>query len=178
MVGILGCGRHSGHELFTGSYLLYTILLANNGQARLEPVCTVLGKLGSCDVGIDEEYYLINLASSHMLVSKIKPCRWTIDYRSKKKADPIADLGTVHEFIKKSLHVDASKVQLQDKIRRLKKYMNNAGKERGKERVLTKAHEQKEYELSKKIWDKEKSDKWVQVEVVKVDNVAASMGMR
>ncbi|KAF3637022.1 putative histone H3.3-like [Capsicum annuum] len=102
----------------------------------------------------------------------------TIDYRSKKKADSIANLGTFHEFIKMSLHVDASKVQLQDKIRRLKKYMNNAGKEKGKERVLTKAHEQKEYELSKKIWDKEKSDKWVQVEVVKVDNVAASMGLK
>ncbi|PHT35604.1 hypothetical protein CQW23_23304 [Capsicum baccatum] len=70
------------------------------------------------------------------------------------------------------------RVQLQDKIRRLKKYMNNAGKEKGKERVLTKAHEQKEYELSKKIRDKEKSDKWVQVEVVKVDNVAASMGLK
>lgn len=100
-----------------------------------------------------------------------------IDYRSKKKADPVADLSAFHEFIKKSLHVDVSKSQLQDKIRRLKKkYENNAGKEKkGKERTFSKPHEQKGYELSKKIWGKEKSDK-VQEEVVKVENVTSSKG--
>ncbi|XP_060198944.1 probable transcription factor At1g11510 [Lycium barbarum] len=84
-----------------------------------------------------------------------------IDYRSKKKADPVADLSAFHEFIKKNLHVDVTKAQLQDKIRRLKKkYENNAGKEKkGKERIFSKPHEQKGYELSKKIWGKEKNDK-------------------
>ncbi|OIT37832.1 PREDICTED: GLABROUS1 enhancer-binding protein-like [Nicotiana attenuata] len=84
-----------------------------------------------------------------------------IDYRSKKKSDPVADLSAFHEFIKKSLHVDVSKTQLQDKIRRLKKkYENNAGKEKKgkKERTFSKPHEQKTYELSKKIWGKEKTD--------------------
>lgn len=97
------------------------------------------------------------------------------DYRSKKKADPVADLSAFHEFIKKSLHVDVTKTQLQDKIRRLKKkYANNAGKEKkGKERTFSKHHEQKAYELSKMIWGNEKSDK---VEVVKVENVTASKG--
>lgn len=99
------------------------------------------------------------------------------DYRSKKKADPVADLSAFHEFIKKSLHVDVTKTQLQDKIRRLKKkYANNAGKEKkGKERTFSKQHEQKAYELSKMIWGNEKSDKG-QVEVVKVENVTASKG--
>ncbi|WMV26968.1 hypothetical protein MTR67_020353 [Solanum verrucosum] len=99
------------------------------------------------------------------------------DYRSKKKADPVADLSAFHEFIKKSLHVDVSKAQLQDKIRRLKKkYENNAGKEKkGKERTFSKPHEQKAYELSQKVWGKEKTDK-VPVEVVKVENVTASKG--
>ncbi|KAG8379553.1 hypothetical protein BUALT_Bualt07G0101000 [Buddleja alternifolia] len=30
--------------------------------------------LGSCEIGVDEECYLVDPASSHMLVSKIKPC--------------------------------------------------------------------------------------------------------
>ncbi|KAJ8541357.1 hypothetical protein K7X08_002173 [Anisodus acutangulus] len=96
-----------------------------------------------------------------------------IDYRSKKKADPVADLSAFHEFIKKSLQIDVTKTQLQDKIRRLKKkYENNAGKEKkGKERTFTKPHEQKAYELSKKIWGKEKSDN--KGEVVKVENNAS-----
>lgn len=99
------------------------------------------------------------------------------DYRSKKKADPVAHLSAFHEFIKKSLHVDVSKAQLQDKIRRLKKkYENNAGKEKkGKERTFSKPHEQKAYELSQKIWGNEKSDK-VPVEVAKEENVTASKG--
>lgn len=102
-----------------------------------------------------------------------------IDYRSKKKADPVADLTAFHEFIKKSLHVDVAKTQLQDKIRRLKKkYENNAGKEKkGKERSFTKPHEQKAYELSKKIWgSKEKSSDKGEGEVVKVENVGVSKG--
>ncbi|XP_016508976.1 putative transcription factor At1g61730 [Nicotiana tabacum] len=84
-----------------------------------------------------------------------------VDYRLKKKSDPVADLSAFHDFIKKSLHVDVSKTQLQDKIRRLKKkYENNAGKEKKgkKERTFSKPHEQKTYELSKKIWGKEKTD--------------------
>ncbi|CAN4122320.1 unnamed protein product [Withania somnifera] len=99
-----------------------------------------------------------------------------IEYRSKKKADPVADLSAFHEFIKKSLHVDVAKTQLQDKIRRLKKkYENNAGKEKkGKERSFTKPHEQKAYELSKKIWGKEKSDNKGEFEIVEVENVAGS----
>ncbi|KAM7500900.1 hypothetical protein LguiA_025314 [Lonicera macranthoides] len=80
-----------------------------------------------------------------------------IDYRAKKGADPVADMNAFHEFIKKSLHIDVSKTQLSDKVRRLKKkYENNAGKEKkGKDRTFAKPHEQKAYELSKKIWGRE-----------------------
>ncbi|CAI9756572.1 unnamed protein product [Fraxinus pennsylvanica] len=76
-----------------------------------------------------------------------------IDYALEKKSDPVADLNDFHDFIRKNLHVDATRTQLQDKIRRLKKkYENNKSKEKeGKERTL-KAHEQKGYDLSKKIW--------------------------
>ncbi|KAL3522098.1 hypothetical protein ACH5RR_014932 [Cinchona calisaya] len=82
-----------------------------------------------------------------------------IDYSAKKKADPVADLNAFLEFIKKNLHIDVSRTQLQDKIRRLKKkYENNAGKatKGSKERILSKPHEQKAYDLSKKIWGNEK----------------------
>lgn len=80
-----------------------------------------------------------------------------LDYRAKKKADPIADLNDFHEFIKKSIHIDVSKTQLQDKIRRLKKkYKNNSSKEnKGKYKVPSKAHEHTAYELSKKVWGQE-----------------------
>ncbi|CAK9135455.1 unnamed protein product [Ilex paraguariensis] len=77
-----------------------------------------------------------------------------IEYMAKKGADPVADMIAFHEFIRKSLHVDVTKTQLSDKVRRLrKKYENNASKEEeGKERNFAKPHEQKLYELSKKIW--------------------------
>ncbi|CAI9783893.1 unnamed protein product [Fraxinus pennsylvanica] len=80
-----------------------------------------------------------------------------IDYAAKKKSDPVADLNGFHDFIKKNLHVDVTRTQLQNKIRRLKqKYENNKSKEKkGKERTFSKAHEQKAYDLSKKIWGSE-----------------------
>lgn len=78
-----------------------------------------------------------------------------IDYKTEKNGEnPIADMGAFHEFIKKSLHVDVSRAQLVDKVRRLKKkYVNNASREKnGKDRSFSKSHEQKGYELSKLIW--------------------------
>ncbi|KAL6562207.1 hypothetical protein OROGR_003214 [Orobanche gracilis] len=80
-----------------------------------------------------------------------------IDYKAKKKSDPVADLNAFHDFIKKNLHVDVTRTQLQDKIRRLKKkYENNKSKEKeGKERTFIKPHEQKAYELSKCVWGDE-----------------------
>ncbi|KAL2523974.1 DNA-binding storekeeper protein-related transcriptional regulator [Abeliophyllum distichum] len=80
-----------------------------------------------------------------------------IDYLAKKKTDHVADLNAFHDFIRKNLHVDVTRAQLQDKIRRLKKkYENNQGKDKkGKERTFTKSHDQKVYELSRKIWGSE-----------------------
>ncbi|KAJ0735509.1 putative transcription factor GeBP family [Helianthus annuus] len=77
-----------------------------------------------------------------------------IGYKKEKGEDPIADMGAFHEYIKKSLHVDFSRSQLVDKVRRLKKkYVNNASREKdGKDRSFSKSHEQKAYELSKIIW--------------------------
>ncbi|GFS29838.1 hypothetical protein Acr_00g0008750 [Actinidia rufa] len=78
-------------------------------------------------------------------------------YAAEKGADPVADTNGFHDFIKKSLHVDVSKTQLSDKIRRLrKKYENNSGKgQNGQDPSFSKPHEQKAYELSKKIWGNE-----------------------
>lgn len=78
-----------------------------------------------------------------------------IDYKTEKNGEnPVADMGAFHEFIKKSLHVDVSRAQLVDKVRRLKKkYVNNASREKnGKDRSFSKSHEQKGYDLSKLIW--------------------------
>ncbi|KAI3676801.1 hypothetical protein L1987_86414 [Smallanthus sonchifolius] len=81
-----------------------------------------------------------------------------IDYITEKNGDkPIADMGAFYEYIKKSLHVDVSRAQLVDKVRRLKKkYVTNASREKdGKDRIFYKSHEQKGYELSKLIWGTE-----------------------
>lgn len=76
------------------------------------------------------------------------------DYVEKKGADPVNDMNSFHDFIKKSLHIDVTRTQLQDKVRRLKKkFVNNASKEKpGKDRTFSKVHEQKTFDLSKKIW--------------------------
>ncbi|CAL5345870.1 unnamed protein product [Camellia sinensis] len=77
-----------------------------------------------------------------------------IEYTAKNGSDPLADMNAFYDFIKKSLHIDVSKTQLSEKVRRLKKkYENNASKSKmGEDRTFSKAHEQKAYELSKKIW--------------------------
>ncbi|KAI3683179.1 hypothetical protein L1987_83679 [Smallanthus sonchifolius] len=77
-----------------------------------------------------------------------------IDYKTESCENPIADMGAFHDIIKKSLHVDVSRAQLVDKIRRLKKkFVNNVSREKnGKDRSFSKKHEQKGYELSKLIW--------------------------
>ena len=50
----------------------------NDRRARLdrptEPPLWVFGRAAHADVGVGEECYLVDPASSHMLVSKIKPC--------------------------------------------------------------------------------------------------------
>ncbi|VVA24031.1 Hypothetical predicted protein [Prunus dulcis] len=74
-----------------------------------------------------------------------------IDYSTKKGADPYSDMGAFHDFIKKSLKADVNKTQLQDKIRRIKKkYETNVAK--GKKYNPVKPHEQKLFDLSKKVW--------------------------
>ncbi|XP_011658171.1 STOREKEEPER protein [Cucumis sativus] len=77
-----------------------------------------------------------------------------IDYSAKKGSDPSLDMNAFHDFIKKSLHVDVTKAQLMDKIRRLKKkYRNNADRgKKGADPTFSKAHDQKGFELSKRIW--------------------------
>lgn len=77
-----------------------------------------------------------------------------IEYTEKENADPLTDLDAFHDYIRKSLHFIVSRNQLQNKIKRMKKkYQNNAGKgKKGKEKSFSKPHEQKSYELSKKIW--------------------------
>lgn len=77
-----------------------------------------------------------------------------LDYTALRGADPAADVAAFFEFVKKSLHVEVTKAQLVDKMKRLrKKYNNNAGRgKKGKDPTFSKPHEQKTYELSKKIW--------------------------
>uniref|UniRef100_A0A803QK02 Glabrous enhancer-binding protein-like DBD domain-containing protein n=1 Tax=Cannabis sativa TaxID=3483 RepID=A0A803QK02_CANSA len=83
---------------------------------------------------------------------EIEILKGLIDYQSKKGKDPTADMSAFLDFIKKNLHVDVEKRQLSTKISRLKKkYFSNAEKvEKGE--ILSKPHDRKSFELSKKIW--------------------------
>ncbi|KAG5548477.1 hypothetical protein RHGRI_013979 [Rhododendron griersonianum] len=78
-----------------------------------------------------------------------------IDFRAKKGYDPMTDLNVFHDFIKKSLHLgDVSKSQFSTKVRRMKKKFENnvkRGKD-GQDRSFSNPHEQRAYDLSKKIW--------------------------
>ena len=83
-----------------------------------------------------------------------------IEFSTKKGVDPNHDMNAFHDFIKKSLHIDVSRNQLVDKIRRLrKKYENNLEKgiKMGEDRTFPKPHEQKAFEWSKKVWGGEGS---------------------
>ncbi|XP_021719591.1 GLABROUS1 enhancer-binding protein-like [Chenopodium quinoa] len=71
-----------------------------------------------------------------------------IDFKAKRGADPMIEIDDFYGFIKKSLHVEVSKVQIVDKVRRLKKKFFNA-----KKKKLTNPIEIQCFELSKKIWE-------------------------
>ncbi|KAK7339590.1 hypothetical protein VNO77_20268 [Canavalia gladiata] len=80
-----------------------------------------------------------------------------VEYTSNTGQDPLKYPNAFHDFMKKSLHVDASSNQLKEKIRRLKKkFNNNAGKgKNGENPKFSKPHDQKAFELSKKVWGSE-----------------------
>ncbi|KAF5730749.1 mediator-associated protein 1-like isoform X2 [Tripterygium wilfordii] len=82
-----------------------------------------------------------------------------IEFAAKKGKDPIFFIVEFHEFIKKSIHIDVTRAQLMDKIKRLKKkFVNNVGKaKKGKDRTFTNAHEQRTYDLSKNIWGRDET---------------------
>ncbi|KAK8660195.1 hypothetical protein V6N13_051129 [Hibiscus sabdariffa] len=80
-----------------------------------------------------------------------------LEYYDKKGVDPCADMNAFYEFVRKMIQADVTKAQLMDKIRRLrKKFENNAGKAKmGEHRIFSKPHEQKAFQLSRKIWGNE-----------------------
>ncbi|XP_023912590.1 probable transcription factor At4g00390 isoform X2 [Quercus suber] len=86
--------------------------------------------------------------------NEIELLKGMLDYRAIHDSDPAANGAAFYEFVKKSLHVEVTKAQLVDKMKRLrKKYSNNAGRgKKGKDPTFSKPHERKTYELSKKIW--------------------------
>ncbi|XP_028116789.1 probable transcription factor At4g00390 [Camellia sinensis] len=71
-----------------------------------------------------------------------------IDYIATKGADPSAYMNAFFLFIKDSIHVNDTKTQLSDKVRKLKnKYKTNAIKAK----LPSNPHNQQLYDLSQKI---------------------------
>ncbi|TKY46350.1 Mediator-associated protein 1 [Spatholobus suberectus] len=75
------------------------------------------------------------------------------EFTSKTGQDPYKYADSFHDFVKKSLHVEASSNQLKEKIRRLKKkFETNAGRgKNGEGPRLYKPHDQTVFELSKRF---------------------------
>ncbi|KAK7250601.1 hypothetical protein RIF29_33132 [Crotalaria pallida] len=68
--------------------------------------------------------------------------------------DPYKHADSFYDFVKKSLHTEASSNQLKEKIRRLKKkFENNAQRgKNGEDPNFTKPFDREAFELSKKVW--------------------------
>ncbi|KAL3834918.1 hypothetical protein ACJIZ3_009654 [Penstemon smallii] len=79
-----------------------------------------------------------------------------LDYTAKKKSNPVADPEAFLDYIKKNLHIEVSKNQLQDKIRRLKKKYETS---KSKGRNFSKPHEMEMFVLSENIWGKNEKGK-------------------
>eukprot|EP00262_Sarcandra_glabra_P013786 TRINITY_DN388_c1_g1_i1.p1 TRINITY_DN388_c1_g1~~TRINITY_DN388_c1_g1_i1.p1 ORF type:complete len:435 (+),score=127.89 TRINITY_DN388_c1_g1_i1:88-1392(+) len=104
------------------------------------------------------------------------------EFTKKHGAEPqTADIPVLLQSIKGQLHVNVSNRQLNEKIRRLKKkFLNNAEKfKKGGALSFSKPHEQKTYEVSKKIWggevvdEEDKKDSGVKPSVVKANSVVS-----
>ena len=76
------------------------------------------------------------------------------DFISKTGQDPYKYPDAFHNFIKKSLHVEFSGLQLKEKTRRMKKkFLSHMGKvKNGVKPRFLKPHDKALFELSKKIW--------------------------
>ncbi|XP_019439220.1 PREDICTED: GLABROUS1 enhancer-binding protein-like isoform X2 [Lupinus angustifolius] len=77
-----------------------------------------------------------------------------VEFTSKTGKDPYKYAEAFYEFVKKSLHVEASSNQLKEKIRRLKKkFENNAQRgKNGEDPNFSKQFDRETFELSKKVW--------------------------
>ncbi|KAJ6724605.1 hypothetical protein OIU85_022515 [Salix viminalis] len=79
-----------------------------------------------------------------------------IDFVAENGVDPSKDTSAFLDFIKQSVHFDVSISQLKDKISRLKKkFENNVKGKKGENKVFSKLHDQKGFDLSKYIWGSE-----------------------
>ncbi|KAJ6292915.1 hypothetical protein OIU78_024988 [Salix suchowensis] len=79
-----------------------------------------------------------------------------IDFVAENGVDPSKDTNAFLDFIKQSLHFDVSISQLKDKISRLrKKFKNQVKGKKGENKVFSKPHDQKGFDLSKYIWGSE-----------------------
>ncbi|XP_021299423.1 probable transcription factor At4g00390 [Herrania umbratica] len=75
-----------------------------------------------------------------------------LEYSIKKGTNPSADINGFYDFVMKSIHVDVTKAQLKDKIKRLKKKFRKNAKGN---RTFLNSHAQKIFDLSNTIWGQE-----------------------
>ncbi|CAN0912123.1 Probable transcription factor At4g00390 [Linum grandiflorum] len=82
---------------------------------------------------------------------------------SKRGADPFKQIGDLYNLVKKSLTIDISMSQLKEKAARLKKkFEKNAKGKDGEGKSFNKQHDQRCFDLSKKIWGSEASSRVIE----------------
>ncbi|KAJ6417047.1 hypothetical protein OIU84_002859 [Salix udensis] len=88
-----------------------------------------------------------------------------IDFIAEKGVDPSKDTNAFFDFIKQSLHFDVPMTQLKDKISRLrKKFENHVKGKKCENKVFSKPHDQKGFDLLKYIWGSEGREMEVETE--------------
>ncbi|GLU04148.1 hypothetical protein SLE2022_213100 [Rubroshorea leprosula] len=84
-----------------------------------------------------------------------------IAYKDEMGEDPSSNMGEFYHYILESVSFVCTKIQLKEKIRRLKdKYLKKANKG---EKTFSTPHEDQVFRLSKKIWGKQKVKKATEV---------------
>nr|POE95690.1 beta-glucosidase 4 [Quercus suber] len=83
-------------------------------------------------------------------------------YAENKRADPVAataDMNSFYNSFKKTFHCKVTRLQVADKVRKLKKKFKDNLEKKGKTFSFSNLHEKNLYELSKNIWGLQKDSR-------------------
>ncbi|KAL5746690.1 hypothetical protein ACOSP7_023658 [Xanthoceras sorbifolium] len=97
--------------------------------------------------------------------NEIKLLRYVLQYKREKQVEPRQNYNDFHDFIVKLLKIDFSRMQVKEKLRRLKdKFEKNVNKGYGS-KSFSNLHDKKVFRLSRKVWKRDDDTAPVKVAV-------------